>query len=307
MQEEIEAFIQHLAIERGLSPGYQLAIQRTLENFAAWRKMQKLPPSPQTASPGELTSFLSWRKNGGLAPGSLKMDAIALRIFFRFHSARHPGQPNPAEHLPLPRLPLELPSSLGLSDIEKILASIVGDAPLALRDRALLEMLYGSGLRVSELCGLRLENLLLEERMLRVTGKGSKTRLVPVGSKAMEALTAWLERGRPALVSRRTGGEVFVSVRGRRLTVQRIWQLVRCYARCAGLEHEIHPHLFRHSFATHLLEGGADLRIIQELLGHASISTTQIYTHVEGRRLHKVHRAFHPRARRADSSQALSP
>ena len=166
-----------------------------------------------------------------------------------------------------------------------------------MRDRAIVELLYASGLRVSELCGARLESLDLEEGFIRVVGKGNKQRLVPVGARAKEAVQRYLDAGRPALVGKKTGGEIFLSVRGRKLTNQRIWQLLVALGKRAGLEKEIHPHMLRHSFATHLLGGGADLRIIQEMLGHADISTTQIYTHVNPRQLQQAHRQFHPRAK----------
>ena len=160
----------------------------------------------------------------------------------------------------------------------------------------MLELLYASGLRISELAGAKLENLNLEEGVVRVTGKGNKTRLVPVGRKACAAIATYLEEERPRLVKRRSGGEVFLSTRGRRLTTVRIWQIVKAVARRSGLETNVYPHLLRHSFATHLLGNGADLRIIQEMLGHADISTTQVYTHVDQQRLKAVHHKFHPRA-----------
>lgn len=299
MLSEIEDFIEYLAIERGLSTSYQLTTRRSLENFCAWRKRHGRETTPATVRPSELEEFLAWRKKQGLEPGTVKLDAVALRLFFRFLNARGILQENPAEHLPLPRLHQTLPETPSAADIEKMLRATGGQRPLDMRDRAILELLYASGLRVSELCGLRIEHLMLEERMLRVTGKGSKTRMVPLGAPALEALQNYMRQARPALVKKRTGGEVFLSARGRGLTPQRVWQIVKRCARHAGLSEEaIHPHTFRHSFATHLLEGGADLRVIQEMLGHASIATTQIYTRAETRRLRAVHQAFHPRARR---------
>ena len=175
------------------------------------------------------------------------------------------------------------------------LPHVPGD-PLNLRNRAMLELLYASGLRISELTGARLENLHLDEGMIRVTGKGQKTRLVPVGAKAREAIGAYLEHGRPQMVKKRTGGELFLSNRGRKLTTQRVYDIVKHVASLSGLKMNIYPHLLRHSFATHLLTNGADLRVIQEMLGHADIATTQIYTHVDQRRLKAVHHKFHPRA-----------
>ena len=177
----------------------------------------------------------------------------------------------------------------------KLVAAPSGDTPLEIRDRALLELLYACGLRITEACTLRLENLDEEGGVVRVTGKGSKTRLVPVGRAALDALKSYLAAARPKLLSQRSGAAIFLSVRGHPLTPARIWQLVRYYAKRAGIEAAVHPHQLRHSFATHLLAGGADLRIIQEMLGHASIATTQIYTQVDRSRLKSVHRKFHPR------------
>jgi integrase/recombinase XerD len=180
--------------------------------------------------------------------------------------------------------------------VQTLLEGVVDDGPRGLRDRAIMELLYASGLRVSELVNARLENLDIEHQIIRVTGKGNKTRLVPVGRKALEALGIWLGRGRPEMVTKRTGSEVFLSRNGTKLTTVRIWQIVKRCARHAGLQVNVYPHLLRHSFATHLLSNGADLRIIQELLGHADIATTQIYTHVDQQRLKAVHHRFHPRA-----------
>lgn len=300
MEAEIERFIRFLAIERGLSDNYQLSTRRSLETFANWAAKQQ-KPSIWDISPADLTEFLAWRKRSGLASASIKIEAIALRIFFRYLTSVRDLRDNPAEHLPIPRIEAYLPETLSAEDISRLIDAARGEGPLPVRDRAILELLYASGLRVAELCGARLENLNTDEGFLRVIGKGNKARLVPFGSSARDALTNYLNNARPALVSKRSGGEVFLSVRGKKLTTQRIWQMVRHYAGVAGLPSELHPHMLRHSFATHLLAGGADLRIIQELLGHADISTTQIYTHVDSTRLRKIHKQFHPRATRQPS------
>lgn len=295
LNETIESFIAHLAVERGLSTNYQLSTQRSLESFGGWlEKIARIPLDGVT--PGHITDYLAWRKRAGLAAASLKLEAVAIRIFFRFLVARKVLRDDPAEHLATPRIERFLPETLNSRDVERLLGSVGDGDPLGLRDSALLELLYASGLRVSELCGLRLENLHLDEGFVRVTGKGNKTRIVPVGTKAREAITRYLATERPALVAKKTGAEVFLSVRGRKLTPQRVWQLVKQYAARAGLETNVYPHIFRHSFATHLLAGGADLRIIQEMLGHADISTTEIYTHVDRSHLKAVHKKFHPRA-----------
>jgi integrase/recombinase XerD len=190
----------------------------------------------------------------------------------------------------------QLPETLNEQQVEELLQALPDTGVLALRNRAIFETLYACGLRVSELCGARLEHLDLESGLLRVTGKGDKMRLVPVGSKAAAALAAYLAAERPGLVRKLTRSHLFLSARGRALTPDRIWQLAKETAQRAGFSQAVYPHLLRHSFATHLLGNGADLRIIQELLGHADISTTQIYTHVDAQRLKAVHHRFHPRA-----------
>ncbi len=292
---QVEEFIAWLATERGLSTNYQLGVQSALERFCKWSEYQNAAALEQT-TPARLTDYLAWRKRAGLETSSIRFEAVALRIFFRFLSGRDRWPLNPAEHLSLPRAGLKLPGTLSVPQMQALIESVQGDSPLALRDRALLELLYAGGLRVTEVCDLRLENVELAEGWIRVTGKGEKTRLVPLGSPALKALDVYLSRARPELVRAKTGGEVFLSVRGRRLTPQRIWQLTKSYAALAGVEDRVFPHQFRHSFATHLLAGGADLRIIQELLGHSDISTTQVYTHVEKSGLKSVLKRFHPRA-----------
>ena len=182
-------------------------------------------------------------------------------------------------------------------EVRRLLEGISGTTPLDVRDKAIMELFYASGLRISEVTGARMENLSLEEGWIRITGKGKKTRLVPVGGAARDALDVYLDSARPKLVTKKTQSFVFLNRNGGKLTTARVWQIVKERAALAGLDpKKIHPHLLRHSFATHLLAGGADLRVIQEMLGHADIATTQIYTHVDQRRLRQTHKKFHPRA-----------
>lgn len=296
MEAEIDQFIIHLATERGLSDSYQLSTRRFLEEFAQWLSRAKGIQRPGDVTHALITEHLANRKRAGLAAGSIKLIIVALRIFFRFLQARKQIAHDPAEFLALPRVERHLPATLNEIDMEQLLGSIPDNQPHALRDRAIVELFYASGLRVSELATARLENLSLEKGLIRVTGKGNKTRLVPVGKKACAAITAYLEKARPRLVKKRTGSEIFLSQRGGRMTAARIWQIVKRIARHAGLEANVYPHLLRHSFATHLLGNGADLRVIQEMLGHSDISTTQIYTHVDQSHLKAVHHKFHPRA-----------
>jgi integrase/recombinase XerD len=221
---------------------------------------------------------------------------VALKIFFRFLKARRLISHDPADVLVLPRLERYLPDTLNEVEVEKLLQVDLHQRPYPKRDRAILELLYSSGLRISELTNARLEQINLEDRFIRVTGKGNKTRVIPVGRKACEAINEYLEAERHNLVKPRTGSELFLSRRGQKLTTQRVWQIVKEIAELGAFDMRIYPHLLRHSFATHLLSNGADLRIIQELLGHADISTTQIYTHVDQNRLKTIHKKFHPRA-----------
>ena len=295
MSESLEIFILYLATERGLSTNYQLSTRASLEHFFTWLKTTTGITSEQEVTSRHLHDFLTTEKKRGLAAASLKLEVVALRIFFRFLAGRNLIKFDPAEKLPLPRLPQSLPQPLSPPDMQRLLAAPRGKDPLSLRDRAILELLYASGLRISELCQARLEHLDLEEGIIRVTGKGNKTRLVPVGQSALNALQDYLSGSRPKLLSQKSGAAIFLSVRGHDLTPARIWQLVQQYSKQAGLSATVHPHQLRHSFATHLLAGGADLRIIQEMLGHASIATTQIYTQVDRSQLKKIHHQFHPR------------
>ena len=295
MTAEIEQFLMYLATERGLSVNYQLTVQRSLESLADWLRARDAGAGWKSLDPSGITDFLAFRKRSGLQAASVRLDAVAIRIFFRFLVARQGWAENPAETMSLPRPEKHLPETLNVEQVRRLIESILPTDPQGLRDRAMLELLYSSGLRVSELCAARLENLDLDAGFIRVTGKGAKTRLIPVGAPAATAIRRYLDAARPPLVRRWTGAEIFLSVRGKKLTSQRIWQLIKQYAARVGIGTNVYPHLMRHSFATHLLGGGADLRIIQELLGHSDISTTQIYTHVEKSGLRAVLKKFHPR------------
>lgn len=294
MTQAVERFIIFLATERGLSVNYQLSNRQTLEALASWLLEKDGIAKPDAVRLEHLTAWLSRRKSDGLSNASLRLGIIATKLFFRWLTVRKFIPTDPADSLIAPRLDATLPDTLAEQDVEHLLASIEPKTALDRRDLAILELLYASGLRVSELADATLDQLSFEEGFIRVTGKGGKTRLVPVGRTALAVLKDWLDHGRPELVTKKTGSHIIISVRGGRLTTQRIWQIVK--ARAEAVDLEVHPHLLRHSFATHLLSGGADLRVIQEMLGHANISTTQIYTHVDQRRLKEVHTKFHPRA-----------
>ena len=293
--EAIDRFMLYLATERGLSENYQISTRRSLEEFADWATKRQQLFSPGKVELAELTKYLASEKERGLAPASMKLIVVALKIFFRFLKMRSMTEKDPAELLTLPRLTRFLPETLNQVQVNRLLEVNIQGRPFPLRDRAMMELFYASGLRISELTGVRLENLNLQERIIRVVGKGSKTRLVPIGRTACAAIYQYLTQERVHLVGRKTRDEVFLSRHGKKLTTQRVWQIIKEIAAGAGFETNVYPHLLRHSFATHLLANGADLRVIQELLGHADISTTQIYTHVDQSHLKSIHKQFHPR------------
>ena len=293
MEAASDSFIRYLATERGLAEAYQLSVRQTLDALAKWLGKNKLPL--RDVGTDELAAFLSQRKKEGLHAASLRIATVHLKIFFRWLTLKGRLEMDPAEPLLAPRPDQSLPETLHAREIERLLESIDPNVHLGRRDRTMLELFYSSGLRLSELCGLRLEMVDLEDGFVRISGKGNKTRVVRVGGMAREAITDYLAHERPKLVTKRTSSHLFLSIRGDPLSPDRVRQIVKERARLAGIEQNVYPHLLRHSFATHLLEGGADLRVIQELLGHADISTTQVYTHVDRLRLKSVHRKFHPR------------
>ena len=297
MEREIERFIRYLAVEKGLSDNYQLSVRRALDSLASWLEADKKVTEVNQVTLEHLTAYLAHRRlDDRLASSSLRVNLIAIKIFFSDLAGKGKVSEDVSEGIDSPKMEKYLPETLNEPSVKQLLEAAREDSrPLARRDTAILELLYSSGLRVSELVSTRLENLYLDDGAIRVTGKGNKTRLVPVGTAALEALNAYLDNERPDLVSQKTGSEVFLSKWGKRLTTTRIWQIVKERAKLAGIEQNVYPHLLRHSFATHLLGNGADLRVIQELLGHADISTTQIYTHVDQKQLRDVHRRFHPR------------
>lgn len=293
MERELDRFIRFLATERGLSESYQLSVRQTLDALTDWAEKKSL--SLDDIGTDELAAFMSQRKSEGLNAASLRITTVHLKIFFRWLASKGKISMDPAEPLLAPRGDLHLPETLHAQEVVKLIESIDVTAELGRRDKAILELFYSSGLRLSELCGLRLEMADLESGFLRVTGKGNKTRVVRIGKKALEAVENYLANERPNLVTSKTSSHLFISVRGTALSPDRVRQIVKKRAEMAGIEQNVYPHLLRHSFATHLLEGGADLRVIQELLGHADISTTQIYTHVDRQRLKSIHKKFHPR------------
>ena len=293
MDSNIDSFLRYLATERGLSEAYQLSVAQTLASLNDRLKRANLELIEVGTT--ELAEFLSERKSESLSASSLRLATVHLKIFFRWLLSKKMISMDPAEPLVSSKADRKLPSTLSPAVVEGWLESIPTDVLLGRRDKAILELFYSSGLRLAELCAARLEWMDFEEGFLRVTGKGNKTRMVRVGKKALAAITDYLNNERPKLVKRNTSSHIFIGIRGASLTPERIRQIVKKRAARAGIDTTVYPHLLRHSFATHLLEGGADLRVIQELLGHADISTTQIYTHVGMKGLKDAHRKFHPR------------
>jgi integrase/recombinase XerD len=293
MEKSTDQFIRFLATERGLSEAYQLSVRQTLDALASWIQLQAT--TLRDLGTDELAAFLSERKKQGLNAASLRITTVHLKVFFRWLTANEQLEMDPAEPLLAPKPDQTLPETLHASEIVRLLDSIDPAIALGRRDLAILELFYSSGLRLSELCKARLEMIDFDDGFLRIIGKGEKTRIVRVGKKALEAISDYLRNERPSLVRKRTSSHVFLSIRGTLLSPDRVRQIVKERAKSAGIDQNIYPHLLRHSFATHLLEGGADLRVIQELLGHSDISTTQIYTHVDRQRLKTVHKQFHPR------------
>lgn len=293
MRPVLESFIMYLAVERGLSAAYLNSVRQSLESLHTWLIKKSLRLDDLGVE--ELSSFVLFRKDGGLANSSLRILVVHLKVFFRYLASRHILEYDPAEPLSSPKVDSSLPDTLSVDVLSNLLNSIDTTKKLGKRDRALLELFYASGLRLSEICNLRLEQYDSEEGVVRVAGKGNKTRLVPVGGSAQLAIQNYLIGERPELVNSQTSSHIYISVRGGALSTDRVRSIVKQRAAAAGIDTVLYPHLLRHSFATHLLENGADLRVIQEMLGHADISTTQIYTHVDHKRLKGVHQQFHPR------------
>jgi integrase/recombinase XerD len=300
LERAIDAYLTFLAVERGLAPATIRAYRADLEDFAAARGTTQAWADGPDAALRYLAARTrrGRRTDPGLAPTSLRRRAAAIRGFYRFAFGEGFITLDIGAHLDLPRMPRLLPETLTLAETERLLAAAPAEALL---DRALLELLYAAGLRISEALRLDLEDVSLDGAFVRVIGKGDRERLVPVGEVALDALRAWLVGARAALVAAHhvepvRGGPMFLGPSGRRLARQQAWTIVKRAAAAAGLSGRVSPHTLRHSFATHLLEGGADLRIVQELLGHASISTTQLYTHVTGERIREVYARAHPRA-----------
>ena len=289
-----EEFADYLRSECHLSANTVEAYARDLKRFYEWLGNKRLT----SLSVSDLADYPAWLGEQSLSPKSITRHVASLKVFFRYLQLEGVLSDNQAELLGSPKLWQRVPQVLSQQQVEQLLTSPRPADPFWLRDRAILELLYATGCRVSELSALRIRDLHLKERYCVCHGKGDKQRIVPLGSRAIAAVRKYLEEERPDLAARggRNSPRVLLSSRGAPLRRERIWELLKKYTARAGISSDVSPHSLRHSFATHLLAGGADLRLVQEMLGHASIATTQIYTHVDHTRLQRVHQEFHPRA-----------
>jgi integrase/recombinase XerD len=294
LRPSLEAFLDELRTGRRLSARTLDAYARDLSDYAVFASGRGVDRWARV-TPTLLDGYFAHLHRRGLAAATVARRRAALRGFHGWLSRRSDSADDPLALLAAPRRDRKLPHVLSVEDVERLLAQPQGNEPLALRDRALFEVAYASGLRVSELVGLERRSVRLRDRTLTVAGKGDKQRTVPFGRSAARALQEFLERGRPLLCARARHDRVFANARGGPLSRMGFWKILRKHALAAGLATRVHPHALRHSFATHLLEGGADLRVVQELLGHASVATTAIYTHLDRAYLREVHRSFHPR------------
>ena len=290
----IDRFCDHLWLEDGLAPNTLAAYRRDLTGYAHWLGRERRA-SMESASANDLQAWLAVCLARRRSAKSAARYTSSLKRFYRYLVREGLAGADPTEHLDHPKLPRSLPKGLSEAEVEALLNAADLAKPLGLRDRAMLETLYATGLRVSELVGLKLLHLDLRAGMTRVTGKGGKDRVVPLGEVAMDWLDRYLREARETLLAGRQSDLVFVSPRGGALTRQAFWYRIKLLARTAGIGTTVSPHTLRHAFATHLLNHGADLRVVQLLLGHADISTTQIYTHVARERLKRLHERHHPR------------
>ncbi len=290
----VEAFLDHAMVGEGLAPNTIEAYFQDLRDFAHYLTKQGIL-RPEDVRRSTITLYLFSLRRRGFTPSTARRRLSAIRAFYRFLLQEGKVSVDPTLDVGGPKVGRRLPEVLSIEEVERLLAQPQGSSPFALRDRAMLEVLYATGLRVSELVSLNLGDVHLEMEYVRCHGKGGKERVVPLGSMAVRALLDYLRDGRPLLARGRQTPALFLNCRGGRMTRQGFWKVLRRYARAAGIKGTVRPHVLRHSFATHLLERGADLRAVQEMLGHASIATTQIYTHLAKEQLRQIYDKAHPR------------
>jgi integrase/recombinase XerD len=296
LSDDVAAFRHYLQAERGMAVNTLLAYGRDLDHFTLWVASGELKDY-KAPTLTDFSRYIGRLRDDGLQPASAARHLVALKMFYRFLRLEERTRSNAVDLLSSPALWERIPQVLSPEAVERLLRAPRAGDRFYLRDRALLETLYATGCRASEVVGLKLEDIHLEASFLRCVGKGSKQRIVPLGKHAVQALRLYLGDVRPGLLKTANSTWVFVSRGGKKVSREMLWVIVKKYVRRLGLNDRVSPHTLRHSFATHLLSGGADLRTVQELLGHASIQTTQYYTHVDRDRLRAIHRQFHPRAK----------
>ena len=297
MEQLIDNFLDHLTVERGLATNTRLAYRTDLAQFTSFLQQHGVRQL-NTAKRQDIADYLLHRRKTDLSPRSLARHLAAIHMFCRFLAREKLLATDVSQTIDSPKLWRTLPPVLDYEEVNRLLAAPDLDTKLGLRDKAMLEFMYATGLRVSEVANIKLSDINFEAGFLRSVGKGQKERIVPIGKQAIEWVQRYLRDSRSSFTKAASLGEVFLSTRGRALSRKTIWVLVKKYTRAAGIKKTITPHTLRHSFATHLLDNGADLRVIQEMLGHADISTTQIYTHVDQGRVKQTHYRFHPRSGR---------
>jgi len=294
MKELIDAFINYLSVERGLANNTLVAYRKDLDYYTGFLANQHIEAISKI-SRNEITNFMFNQKDKGIAANSIARRLAAIRMFHRFLARERIAKEDPSNLIDSPKLWKKIPDTLSLNEVEALIAAPNVREVQGARDRAILETLYATGMRVSEAVNLKISNVNLDIGFLRCIGKGNKERVIPLGKKAIEAIKRYLEISRPKMLGKKDSEFLFISRLGKKISRQSFWKLVKRYAREARIKKAIKPHILRHSFATHLLERGADLRSVQEMLGHSNISTTQIYTHINKDRLKTIHKQFHPR------------
>ena len=294
MKEFIDDFMDYLSVERGLAKNTLLAYRRDLDKYIEYLSQKGIKSSPQV-NREHVSGFMFDLKKHDMSATTICRNLAAVKMFHRFLVRENLSKEDPTTLVDTPKLWMRIPSVLTQAEIESMIAAASGKGIQQIRDQAILEIFYASGLRVSELSDLKTTSINYEVGFVRAIGKGSKERIIPLGGKAREAVQRYLLRSRPRLLKEQVNDVLFLSRLGKKISRQSLWAVIKFYARKANIKKTIKPHTLRHTFATHLLEHGADLRSVQEMLGHSDISTTQIYTHVDKERLKSVHKQFHPR------------
>jgi integrase/recombinase XerD len=295
MDEFIDSFLNYLSVERGLSRNTIISYSQDLQSYVGYLKGRSIKSFSST-NKNDIVGFMMFRKDQKLAANSIARSLAAIRMFYRFLVRERIIKTDPSSLVDSPKLWKKIPETLSVNEVESLLSGPdVRDEKQGIRDRAILETLYATGMRVSEAVNLRLDNVNMEIGFLRCIGKGDKERIIPLGKKAIISIKRYLEVSRPVLLKKKQSDALFISRCGKKISRQSLWKMIKHYAKLVRIKKPMRPHILRHSFATHLLERGADLRSVQEMLGHSNISTTQLYTHINKERLKSIHRMYHPR------------